>query len=237
MRTAVRGAIVMACAALAGGCVATGEATREARLGVWLQEGEPGGDAGAAEQEAWMKAATPGAPHAQLAKMAGKWTLDASFVQAPGSEEMKSSAKAEFETIMGGRFVTQEVEGEMMGMPFEGLGMSGYDNLKKQYVSVWADSMGTMIMVSYGTSSDGGKTITFKSEMQNPMDGKTIPLRLVETFVSDDTHTLEMYCNAEDGTEFRTMLLTYTRVKAAGATPPGGTEHPKSEHPKGEHPR
>ncbi len=33
-----------------------------------------------------------------------------------------------------------------MGMPFEGMGIDGYDNLAKQYVSTWVDNMGTGIM-------------------------------------------------------------------------------------------
>jgi hypothetical protein len=226
MRTTVRVSSVIALVVAAGGCVAPAEPSREARPGLWLQEGEPGGDPGAAEMEAWMKAATPGEPHAQLAKMAGEWSVHSAWAQAPG-QEMESTGTARFETILGGRFVTQKADGTMMGMPFEGFGVAGYDNLKKQYVSVWLDSMGTMVMICHGTSTDGGKTITYKSEMQNPVDGKVIPLRLVETFVSDDVHTMEMYNPGKDGQEMRSMKLTYTRVK--GEAKGGGEDGAKGD--------
>jgi hypothetical protein len=47
-----------------------------------------------------------------------------------------------------------------MGMPFEGLGYTGYDNVKKQYFGTWIDSMSTGIMTS---SRHGrlGNTMTF----------------------------------------------------------------------------
>ena len=42
--------------------------------------------------------------------------------------------------ILDGRFLHQEFNGEMMGSPFIGIGITGYDNGSKQYVSNWMDS-------------------------------------------------------------------------------------------------
>jgi len=56
----------------------------------------------------------------------------------------------------------------MMGMPFEGIGINGYDNLKKKFVSTWIDNMGTMIVMSTGTFDPATKTFTYMGEMDNP---------------------------------------------------------------------
>ena len=48
--------------------------------------------------------------------------------------------------ILGGRYLEQRYEGTMMGQPFSGIGVTGFDNYKKKFVSTWVDSMGTAIM-------------------------------------------------------------------------------------------
>ena len=41
----------------------------------------------------------------------------------------------------------------MMGQPFSGVGIDGYDNLRKKYVTTWIDTMGTGIFSMEGTAS------------------------------------------------------------------------------------
>ena len=58
---------------------------------------------------------------------------------------------------LGGRFLEERVQSSFMGQPFSGIGYTGYDNVKKKYVSTWMDNMGTMIMVMEGTPDPAGK--------------------------------------------------------------------------------
>ena len=46
-------------------------------------------------------------------------------------------------------------------MPFEGMGIVGYDNLLKKFVSVWIDNMGTGLMPGTGTYDAATKTYTY----------------------------------------------------------------------------
>ena len=121
------------------------------------------------------------------------------------------------ETILGGRFVVQhtrgqfEMEGEVMS--FEGMGIFGYDNLKKKHIFVWLDNMGTMIMTAEGTADPTGKIITYFSEMPNPMTGETMPIKSVSTIVDDDKQIFEMYAQV-GGTEWsRNMEIISTRTR------------------------
>lgn len=43
--------------------------------------------------------------------------------------------------VLDGRFPYQEFNGQMMGQPYNGIGMDGYDNITKKYVTAWFDTM------------------------------------------------------------------------------------------------
>src|SRR5512132_483462 len=96
-----------------------------------------------AEMQAYMKAATPGPEHQALAAMAGNYDLKVKGWQAAGAAPEESVATAVRSSALGGRVMVEEVHGTMMGMPFEGHGMSGFDNVTGKYWSTWTDSMGT----------------------------------------------------------------------------------------------
>ena len=113
-----------------------------------------------AMMDVYKKLGTPGAPHKLLASMAGSWTTKIESWCEPNKPPMESTDNCEQKTVLGGRFLQQEFIGEMMGSPFTGIGVIGYDNHTKKYVSTWMDSMGTAILFFEGTASADGKTIT-----------------------------------------------------------------------------
>ena len=47
--------------------------------------------------------------------------------------------------------------GDMMGSPFSGIGLNGYDNNTGKYVSTWMDTMSTAILYFEGTAGPDGK--------------------------------------------------------------------------------
>jgi hypothetical protein len=64
-----------------------------------------------------------------------------------------------------------------------------------------------------GTSSDGGKTITWHGSMTCPEDGRAARLRQVETHQSPDRFTFEMYVTRDGKEEMKNMELVYSRRK------------------------
>src|SRR5262245_66387294 len=92
-----------------------------------------------AEQKAMMdkmaKAATPGAPHAMLAKMAGDWNCSVKYQMDPSQPAQESQSTATITGLMEGRYIQEVDSGQMMGMPFNGMGLYGYDNVSGKYVS------------------------------------------------------------------------------------------------------
>src|SRR5207247_105391 len=79
----------------------------------------PGQDPAA--MAAMMKAISPGENHKALEPLAGNWETAATFTMGPGLPTMQSKGGCKRHWVLGGRFLQEEVTGEMMGMPFEGL--------------------------------------------------------------------------------------------------------------------
>ncbi len=87
-----------------------------------------------AAMEAMMKAATPGDAHKNLARMVGRWDATVKMYAQPGAPAQVSTGTSVNKLVLGGRWVQESFDGNFMGMPFSGIGYTGYDNLKKQYV-------------------------------------------------------------------------------------------------------
>lgn len=173
------------------------------------KEGAPA--MGGPEMEAMMKAMTPGEPHKHLAKMAGDWAFTNKMWMAPGQPPMESNGTMHAETILDGRFVKAVWKGDMMGMPFEGHGTEGYDNLAKKYVSTWIDNMGTGIVYSTGTCDADHKKCESKGSMIDPMTGKDSYMRSVISWTDDNSFVLQVYGPDPAGQEFQWMEMTVKR--------------------------
>ncbi len=165
-----------------------------------------------AMMDAMMKAGTPGKQHEWLAKKAGSWTFTGKFWMNPAAPPMESSGTVERAMILDGRVLAETVKTTMMGAPFEGHGMTGYDNVKQQFWGTWNDNMSTTVMLSWGTCDDAGKC-AFTTTATDPMSGETRQTRMESWDESADKEHFAAYDKSPDGKEFKTMELTYTRKK------------------------
>ena len=164
-------------------------------------------------EEAMMKAGTPGDGHKKLAGMAGSWNTKATFWMAPGAQPMTMNGTSENRWIMGGRYLEQRFTGSFMGQPFEGLGYTGYDNVKGLYWGSWMDNMSTGMMMTTGTMDEDGKTWNFTGTMADPMTGNDSPVTEKVVVVDNDHHVFEMWGPDPNGKMFKTMEIHYTRKK------------------------
>jgi hypothetical protein len=163
-----------------------------------------------AMMEVYQKLATPGEPHKQLASLAGSWTTQTKEWMEPGKPPSESTGSVEMKMLLDGRFLQQEFNGNMMGQPFSGIGITGYDNLRKHYVSNWIDTMGTGIFSMEGTASADGKAITLKGQ-DAELEGGQMTHRAVWKIVDSNTQTFDMYGTHKGGKEMKVMEIVYTR--------------------------
>lgn len=163
-----------------------------------------------AQMKAWQDYMTPGPQHEMLSKMAGDWTAEAKMWQMPGSEPMEFEGTAHFEMILGGRYLSSKYEATMMGMPFTGMQIDAYDNIKKEFITIWIDNMGTGIMVLKGRMDENAKSITYTGTSVDPMTGNDADVKTVLKFLDDNNYIFEMFMvNGEE--EFKSMEMHYTR--------------------------
>ncbi|HEV7767427.1 MAG TPA: DUF1579 domain-containing protein [Thermoanaerobaculia bacterium] len=167
----------------------------------------------AAMMEAMMKAGTPGEAQKRLDAMTGTWDTKVSFWMFPGAEPATSAGVSTAQWVLGGRYLEQRFKGDMGGMPFEGIGYTGYDNTKKQYWGTWMDNMSTSMMTSTGSLSADGKVWEFDATMTDPMTGKDTTAKEKITVHSADHHTMEMWGPGPDGKMFKNLEIQYTRKK------------------------
>jgi hypothetical protein len=159
----------------------------------------------------WQSAATPGEHHQHLKGFVGEWNTTIKSWQAPGAEPEVSTGKSTVELVMGGRYALEHFEGTMMGMPFRGLGVIGYDNVAKKHTTVWLDNMSTQMLYSEGNCSNHCMTTTFQATMRSPFGGE-VKMRFVTNVVDDNKRLFEYYMIGEDGAEFKSMEITYERA-------------------------
>lgn len=172
--------------------------------------------ASAAQDEmmkSWVAYATPGAPHKALEGLAGSWTVATKYWMAPGAPPIEAAGTSENKMILGGRYLEQRYESTMMGQPFSGIGVTGYDNYKKRFVGSWVDSMGTGILTNSGTADKTGKKITFWGSMDDPHEKRTMKAKSVVTIVDADHHTYEAWHALPDGKMTKDLEIHYTRKK------------------------
>ena len=166
------------------------------------------------EMMAKMKdAATPGQEHKELQPLVGKWKTVAKWWMDPSKAPDVSKGTANHQWAFGKRFIKEEYNGKWGGQPFQGMGMLGYDRVKKAYISTWLDSMGTGIMTSEGKFEAATRSIEMSGKYSCPMTGGDRQSRIVTRIVNNDQHVFEMFDRGPDGKEFKNLEITYTRVR------------------------
>lgn len=162
--------------------------------------------------EAYMKAGAVTEDHAYLKRFAGSWTAATTMWTTPGQPPATSENSFEGRMILGGRFVALDYKGTMMGQPFEGLQITGYDNMQKKYLTLWLDNTSTSFFELAGTLDVKTDTITQTGNWADPMGG-TSKVRAVTRFINPNEYVFEQYMVLPDGKEFKSMEMRCARKK------------------------
>jgi hypothetical protein len=154
----------------------------------------------------------PGPEHKMLAHSEGTWDAKIRSWMDPKKPPEESTGTLVRKMILDGRFLQEDFKSKMLGKPFQGRGLVGYDALRKKFVMTWVDNLSTSITYAFGTYDEKAKTMTYTHEEQTPM-GKA-RARDVLKFVSDDEQVFEMYQQMGSEPEVKVLEVTYTRKKS-----------------------
>ena len=163
-----------------------------------------------AMMKAWQEAMIPGPQHAEMAKMVGEFTMTVKSYMEPGGEPDVSTGTASRKMIMGGRYLEETVTGTVMGQPFEGRGLTGYDNVTGKWWGTWLDNMSTGINTSHGEWDFQKGVGVFYGDYVDPMTKVIEETRGVITQLEGGNELMEMFMITATG-EFKSMEILYER--------------------------
>jgi hypothetical protein len=157
----------------------------------------------------------PGPEHKLLEHLTGTYTAKVKAYFEPGKPPEESIGVMKRKMLMGGRYLQEDYEGKIAGEDFNGMGIIGFDKVKKKYVFSWIDSMSTGFMTSEGTYDAAKKTFSYVSEDLDPASGKRMKGRDILRVDSPEQQTFEMYRQPldEGAKEFKVLEIIYTKKK------------------------
>ena len=177
------------------------KATADAKEGAAATEAKP-----AATPEPASKA------HEKLLPFLGQWDVTTKLSMPGMADAPTGTMKSSEQLVCLGRFVLTRVDGEFGGMPFHGVGLTGYDEQEERYISFWGDSFGAYLMASEGNCSEDGATFTLSGNSIGP-DGKPNTTNETTKFDGKDKRRTSMVSRDKDGKEISTMTIDCVRAK------------------------
>ena len=112
---------------------------------------------------------------------------------------------------MNDLFVESRLVGELLGKPYSGRSIEGYNTVTEQYESSFVETLGPWIAVQSGACEDNGRVRTMVGEVPDPIWGGMLTLRAVYTFVDDDSYRYDAFLSHEDEREFKQLEFTASR--------------------------
>ena len=154
-----------------------------------------------------------GPEHKVLGTLVGVFDAKVKMYLDPTKPANESTGVMTRKMIIGGNYLQESFEGKFFGKKFTGLGIVGFDAVKKKYVTTWCDSMSTSITLFHGSYDPDKKTLTNVGEDYSP-DGKKMKARDVLKILSADEQVFDMYRQPEgEKAEFKVMEIRYKRAK------------------------
>lgn len=153
--------------------------------------------------------------HKLLEKYVGAWDAEISMPAAPGQPPAATPPKTPAKStarLIGGIWLLTDFESSMMGSPFNGHEVLGYDTKSKHYIVTWVDSMSTGF--STGELDFDAKTKSLAGNLNGRDETETpVTWRQTDVWKDDDTREWTMYRKGPDGKEAVALQIAYKRHK------------------------
>lgn len=153
----------------------------------------------------------PTKEHEQLRSRVGTWEATMKMMGMPGAGPGDSKGTSVMRMV-GDFWVVEDFTGTVMGEPFSGHGVCGYDPNKKKWVSTWVDSMTDHLTVMEGTA-EGPNKVTYVYEGPSDSGAGMVKHRLTSDCKDNDHVSLSFFETGADGKEKQTMQIDYARHK------------------------
>ena len=182
------------------------------RLGAQEKGAAPGQGQMNDMMKKWKEISTPGDPHKKLDVFVGTWDVEVRM-EGPSAPPTTTKGSTTFAWTVGRRYLRQDFQGEMGGMPVEGQGFTGYDNFEKKYVGVWMDNTSTAIFSLEGTMNKEGTVLTMYGKMDEWMTGEVGKMAKYVWILNKDKIVFEIHDLAIGEPNTKVVEMTFTRKK------------------------
>ncbi|MEM7205496.1 MAG: DUF1579 family protein [Planctomycetota bacterium] len=157
-----------------------------------------------------MALTMPGRQHLQLGNQTGHWAVNIA-VMRPGMPRQVTTASAVIRQILGGRFLWEQLNGQLGGKDYQARAISGFDPFQQTHFSIWMDNLSLIPHISSGDAKPGQMDLKGVRRDWEVPNGK--PYR-TETRIGEQARTMvRRVYEEEDGRETLVMEMTYKRNK------------------------
>jgi hypothetical protein len=147
--------------------------------------------------------------HARLTAMAGTWDVELTFWFKPGAPGVTTKGTSTIQSILGGLFIEEKIEGTLNGTPFTTLAWTGFNTATRQYEATRIASTNTIRIAETGSYDE--KTQQFELKADYPFAGDTWHQRTVIQPASADAMTAISYLSFGAVPEWKSVEIKYTR--------------------------
>jgi hypothetical protein len=205
---------------LGSAAVLAGAAFLASGLALGGDDPEPGrseqkGEAKEPSMAEMMAMALPGEEHRFLAKTAGEFDQELTVQWQPEVEAVTSKGTCTNEMILGGRFLLARWKATFMGMPMEGLSVTGFDRRKGVFTNTGYDTGGTYSVFAEGPRDPETGIITLHGVDESPLGREAWTMDM--NVESADRYTLTLRFSEQGGRvfdpPFQVLEIVSTRKK------------------------
>jgi hypothetical protein len=155
----------------------------------------------------------PGPNNKFLEAWIGKWDTTSKVFMAAGAAPIEAQGHAEYKWAIEGHWLEERFDGQLMGTPHKGIGLTGYDSFNKQFTGCWAENLNPSIINLSGSLDPSGKVLTMFGRMDEPTTGERGKTFRFQTTVIDDNTKKMTVDDVQDGQPFTIVEVTYKRAK------------------------
>ena len=149
--------------------------------------------------------------HARLAAMVGTWDVEMTFWTRPGGPGVNTKGTSTIQSLLGGLFIEEKIEGALNGTPFTTLAWTGFNTMTHQYEATRISSTNTMRIAETGGYDE--KSGQFELKADYPLAGETWHQRTVIHPLSADAMVAASYLSFGSVPEWKGVDIRYTRKK------------------------
>jgi len=149
------------------------------------------------------------AEHARLADMAGVWDVEMTFWLRPTGPGVPAKGVSTIQTLFGGLFVEEKIEGTLNGKPFTTLAWTGFNTQTRRYEATRIASTNTIRIAEIGDYDERAQQLELKADY--PLAGDTWHQRTVIHPVSADSMIATSYLSFGTVPEWKSVEIKYAR--------------------------